>query len=129
MGSGSMANVLVVDDEPMIVQFVTMALKQHGHTVLTASGGVEALMVYSSYHSKVDLVLTDVVMPGMNGVELAERIGALDPIVKILLMSGSVPEDIKVPPDLQLLPKPFVLTQLIPIVERALESAPCRNLY
>lgn len=128
MGSDSMANVLVVDDEPMIVQLVTMALKQNGYTVLTASGGVEALMVYSSYHSKVDLVLTDVVMPGMNGVELAERIRALDPTVNILLMSGSVPEDMKLPSDLQLLPKPFVPTQLLKIVEEALEPAPWRDL-
>jgi two-component system, cell cycle sensor histidine kinase and response regulator CckA len=124
-----MANVLVVDDEPMIVQLVTMALKQNGYTVLIASGGVEALMVYSSYHSQIDLVLTDVVMPGMNGVELAERIRAQDPTVNILLMSGSVPEDIKVPPDLQLLAKPFVPTQLLKIVEQTLEAAPYRDLY
>ena len=88
-----MPSVLVVDDEPVIVQLVAMVLKQIGYAVLTASGGVEALMVYSSYHAKVDLVLTDVVLPGMNGVELANRIRALDPTVKVLLMSGSVPDD------------------------------------
>jgi CheY-like chemotaxis protein len=89
----------------------------------------EALMVYSSYQSKVDLVLTDVVMPGMNGVELANRIRAFDPTIKILLMSGSVPDDIKVPPDLQLLAKPFIPKQLIRIVEQTLEVAPHEDLY
>ena len=124
-----MPSVLVVDDEPVIVQFAAMVLKQNGYGVLTASGGVEALMVYSSYQSKVDLVLTDVVMPGMNGVELANRIRAFDPTIKILLMSGSVPDDIKVPPDLQLLAKPFIPKQLIKIVEQTLEVAPHEDLY
>ena len=124
-----MPSVLVVDDEPVIVQLVAMVLKQNGYAVLTASGGVEALMVYSSYHSKVDLVLTDVVLPGMNGVELANRIRALDPTVKIVLMSGSVPDDIKVPPELQLLTKPFLPTQLIKVVEQTLEVAPHEDSY
>ena len=124
-----MPSVLVVDDEPVIVQLIAMVLKQNGYAVLTASGGVEALMVYSSYHSKVDLVLTDVVLPGMNAVELANRIRALDPTVKILLMSGSVPDGIKVPPELQLLAKPFVPTQLIKVVEQTLEVAPHEDIY
>jgi CheY-like chemotaxis protein len=121
-----MANVLVVDDEPMIVEFVTMVLKQNGYTVVTASSGVEALMVYSSYQSKVDLVLTDVVMPGMNGVELTERILALDPTIKILLMSGSVPDYIKVPPDLRLLHKPFPPQVLVEAVAQMVNTTTYR---
>jgi CheY-like chemotaxis protein len=117
-----MANVLVVDDEPSLLQLVAMVLKQNGHTALSASSGVEALMVYSSYRSKVDLVLTDIMMPGMSGIELAARFRALDPTVRILLMSGFVPEDIDVPTDLQVLKKPFPVQRLIEAVEHALRE-------
>jgi two-component system cell cycle sensor histidine kinase/response regulator CckA len=67
-----MANVLVVDDESAIVQLLTLALNQSGCTVLNASSGVEALMPFSSYRSKIDLLMTDITMPGMNGLELVE---------------------------------------------------------
>lgn len=119
-----MANVLVVDDEPGIVQLLTLVLKQNGHTVVSATNGVEGLMVYSSYHSNIDLVLADVVMPGMNGVELVARLRMIDPAVKILLMSGAVPAGIEAPEDLRLLRKPFPPQVLLEAVEQMLESAP-----
>jgi two-component system, cell cycle sensor histidine kinase and response regulator CckA len=114
-----MANILVVDDEPSLLQLVTMVLKQHGHTVLSASNGVEALMVYSSYQARVDLVLSDVMMPGMNGIELAERFRALNPEVRILLMTGFVPESLQVPKGVQVLKKPFLPKHLMEAVEQA----------
>lgn len=117
-----MASILVVDDETSILQLVTMVLKQRAYTVLSASNGVEALMVYSSYRSEVDLVLTDIMMPGMNGIELAGRIRALDPNVKILLMSGFTPGNIEIPGNLQLLNKPFLPTRLIETVEEILAA-------
>jgi two-component system, cell cycle sensor histidine kinase and response regulator CckA len=115
-----MANVLVVDDEPVLLQLVSMILKQNGHAVLSASSGVEALMVYSSYQSRVDLVLSDVMMPGMNGIELAERFRALNPNVKILLMSGYVSGNLELPADIELVKKPFLPNQLIELVEQTL---------
>jgi two-component system cell cycle sensor histidine kinase/response regulator CckA len=117
-----MANVLVVDDEPNLLQLVVMILKQNGHTVLSASNGVEALMVYSSYHSKFDLVLTDVMMPGMNGIELVERFRAIDSSIRILLMSGFVPDDIELPQDLPFLKKPFPPDRLMAAVEQTLAT-------
>jgi CheY-like chemotaxis protein len=117
-----MANVLVVDDEPSLLQLVVMILKQNGHTVLSASNGVEALMVYSSYRSNLQLVLTDVVMPGMNGIELAERFRAVDPSIRILLMSGFVPDDLEVPKDLPLLKKPFQPEGLVEAVKQTLAA-------
>ena len=53
-----MATILVVDDESSIRQLVEMILKMSGHAVLAASNGLEALMVFSSYHARLDLVLT-----------------------------------------------------------------------
>ena len=115
-----MAAILVVDDQPDLLGLTAMILKQSGHAVLCASSGVEALMVFSSYRAKIDLVLTDVVMPGMSGVELAARLRALDPLVKILLMSGFVPDDARLPKDLLLLRKPFLPDGLIEAVEQIL---------
>ena len=122
-----MANILVVDDEPGLLQFVGMILKQNGHTVLSASSGVEALMLYSSYRSEIHLVLTDVQMPGMNGIELAERLRAVHPTVKVVLMSGFVPDDIEVPKDLQLLTKPFLPDRLVAAVEQTLAAETYRG--
>jgi len=117
-----MAGILVVDDDSGLLGLVTMLLKQRGHTVLAASNGVEALMVYSSYRSSIDLVLSDVLMSGMNGVELAERLRAFNPALTILLMSGFVPDDIAIPADLQLIPKPFNPGRLIEVIEEALAA-------
>ncbi len=83
-----MATVLVVDDDEGIRQIVALILQQNGHQALLACNGLEALMVYSSYRASFDLVLTDVDMPQMDGIELAARIRAGDPYKKILLMSG-----------------------------------------
>jgi len=117
-----MASVLVVDDEPAIVELLTVVLQLNGCACLSASSGVEALLLFSSYRSKIDLVLTDVVMPGMNGVELVERIRAVDPTVPIIFMSGSVPENIKIPDGLPLIKKPFPPQALIQLVEQMLSS-------
>jgi CheY-like chemotaxis protein len=115
-----MAGVLVVDDDSALLGLVTMLLQQGGYTVLSTSNGVEALMVYSSYRSSIDLVLSDVLMPGMNGVELAGRLRALNPALPILLMSGFVPDEIAIPEDLQLIPKPFNPSRLVEMIEEAL---------
>jgi len=93
-----------------------MILKENGHEVLCASNGLEALMVYSSYRLGIDLVLTDVDMPQMTGLELAARIRAHDPAKKILLMSGRVPDDIKGAENYPMLNKPFRPGQLVAAV-------------
>jgi CheY-like chemotaxis protein len=117
-----MATVLVVDDDGALLQFVTMLLEQNGHAVLGALNGVEALMLYSSYRSRIDLVLTDVVMPGMSGVELAQRLRSLNPGLPILLMSGFVPEEIAVPHGFRLIQKPFKAALLIETIGQALTT-------
>lgn len=107
-----MATVLVVDDDTAIRELVAMILKMSGHGVLLASNGLEALMVYSSYRSRLDLILTDIDMPQMNGIELVARIRALDPSKKVLVMSGRPLDDMHGVEDCALLPKPFKPDQL-----------------
>src|SRR5688572_30384471 len=66
--------VLVVEDEEAVRQFAVESLQRHGYHVLSASSGEEALKVAGSYGSTIHLLLTDVVMPGMKGPELAGRL-------------------------------------------------------
>ena len=117
-----MATILVVDDDPGMRQIVTLVLKQKGHNILSASNGVEALMVYSSYRQSLDMVLTDIDMPEMSGIELASRIRAGDPSGKILFMSGREPDNMKGFEGYPILSKPFALDKLVAAVEQVLRG-------
>lgn len=80
--------ILVVDDEPSICALVRTMLWRAGYTVLEASGGEEALEVAAGHDSPIQLLLADVVMPGMNGRELAEKLRLVRPEARVLYMSG-----------------------------------------
>ena len=77
-------------------------------------------MVYSSYRLQIDLVLTDVDMPQMNGIELAARIRARDPSKRILLMSGPALDNSRSTEKYPMLPKPFLAERLVAAVDSAL---------
>jgi len=81
-----MATILVVDDEPMILKLCGNILSGDGHEVLPASNGQEALELLRS--NTVDLALLDVIMPGMDGIFLADRIQLLNQDTRVILMSG-----------------------------------------
>jgi signal transduction histidine kinase/CheY-like chemotaxis protein len=80
--------ILVAEDEETLLRMVGAALESHGYLVLEARGGEEALEIAARPGVHVDLLLTDVVMPRMNGRELAERMSRLHPHLKVLFMSG-----------------------------------------
>ncbi|NDY41487.1 response regulator [Dissulfurirhabdus thermomarina] len=80
--------ILVVDDEPSIRELVVATLEPFGYKCLAASCGAEALGMLEAMEPKPQLVLTDVIMPGMNGRELAERLRAEMPSLKVVFMSG-----------------------------------------
>jgi len=84
-GSGT---VLVVDDEPMVLAFVEVGLKRLGYHVLTAVDGRQACEVYSSHSREIDIVLLDLVMPGITGLEACRRLREINPNVKVILSSG-----------------------------------------
>ena len=117
-----MAAVLVVEDNEALRGLVVMVLEQNGHSVLTACNGLEGLMVYSSYRARLDLVLTDIDMPQMNAMQLAERIRAQDPDRKIIFMSGRPPENPGALAGCKVLSKPFQPAQLIATVECVLQT-------
>ncbi len=80
--------ILVVDDEPDILAVIRHALESMGYTVLTAPSAAEALHLIEEGRERIDLLLTDVVMPGMTGHGLAVRVQAIDPRIRVLFMSG-----------------------------------------
>ena len=84
-GSGT---VLVVDDEPMVLAFVEVGLKRLGYHVLTAVDGSQACEAYSGHLHEIDIVLLDLVMPGITGLETCRRLREINPNVKVILSSG-----------------------------------------
>jgi PAS domain S-box-containing protein len=80
--------IMVVEDNAMVRDMVVMILEEQGYTVLSASYGSECLEILTRFHGRLHLLLTDVVMPDMNGKELYERASSLFPSLRPLYMSG-----------------------------------------
>jgi CheY-like chemotaxis protein len=83
---GKMANILIVDNEALLVETLSRALKSKGHTIVTASNGIEGLKRFAE--GACDLVITDIIMPDMDGIEMMMKIRQRAPAVKIIAMSG-----------------------------------------
>ena len=115
--------ILVVDDEDMLLSMTETILSDYGYKILTANSGTKALAVLSRDDVQVDMVVTDLVMPGMGGRELVERIRQLAPKVRILCTSGYVmPADKK--GGTAYLQKPFTSDDLLAKVKRVLSKPP-----
>jgi len=109
------ATILVVDDEPAVLDTVRDGLSVHGYQVLKAASGDEALQVAQGHPGPIALALVDVVMPGMSGPEVVQRLHQIRPDLKILFMSGFSTEVIVVHGITQrdpMLVKPFTLDAL-----------------
>lgn len=123
--------ILLVEDERAVRTFATRALRRAGYRVVTADGGEAAIATFRRYRDEIGLLLTDVLMPGMTGAELAERLRAERADLPVLFVSG-YPADIAtgerlVPHGGALLPKPFTAVQLVERVTLALEPRPERG--
>jgi CheY-like chemotaxis protein len=119
--------ILVVDDEPALCAVIIRMLAKQGYTVLNANSGEEALRLIESESRAPDLLLTDVVLGGsLNGPELADRICALLPQVRVLFMSGYARDVISVPDLLKqgraFLAKPFTPDTLGRTVREVLDA-------
>jgi CheY-like chemotaxis protein len=87
-GGGGVETLLLVEDEPAVREMAGTALRRLGYTVLSAATGEEGLAIARQRQGEIALVLTDVVMPGMRGSEMARRLRLEQPDVAVLFMSG-----------------------------------------
>ena len=85
---GGGETILLVEDQEAVRSLAKAALRQHGYQVLEALDGAEAIDVAKRFSGEIHLLLTDVVMPGINGKELSERLIAMRPGLKVLFVSG-----------------------------------------
>jgi CheY-like chemotaxis protein len=117
------ARVLVVDDDPEVREFVAYALKACGHSVLTASGGSEALALMEQLSP--DLLITDYAMAEMTGAELAKAVRERNPAQRIIYISGfaDAPALEKSAADAPLLRKPFAPRELYETVQKCLATS------
>lgn len=126
-GASSGRTILLVDDEESVRAIVTKILSRHGHNVLEAEHGADALRLAAGYEGPIDLLITDMYMPGLRGPEILEKLRPSRPAVKVLFMSGYGDEDVArsgVEPDSGFLRKPFTVQELSDAVSRSLESDP-----
>jgi CheY-like chemotaxis protein len=86
--AGGTETILVVEDESSVRTMAVLALEKHGYEVLQAESGKKALGIIEKQSGPIDLLLTDVVMPGMSGRELAEALSLQHPSLKVLYQSG-----------------------------------------
>jgi PAS domain S-box-containing protein len=118
--------VLVVEDEAGILELSRQLLEQLGYTVLTASSPKEAIRLFEERGKEVDLLISDVVMPEMNGRELVQRIGAMKAGLKYLFMSGYTADVIAnqgvLDEAVNFIQKPFSIQQLAAKVREALKT-------
>lgn len=89
-GVGAVGRVLVVDDEPVVLQTVRVLLEECGFDVLTAADDAEALGLFARRFRDIDAVILDVVLPGASGIEVCRRMQAVDPNVRVILASGNL---------------------------------------
>jgi two-component system cell cycle sensor histidine kinase/response regulator CckA len=119
-------HVLIVEDEPTVRYMTSRALKEHGYRVLEASDGPEALRLVEQANGDLDLIITDVIIPGLDGTELARRAASLKPGIPILFMSGYTDDDIVrrglLDPGQPFLQKPFTPDALVRRVAELLET-------
>jgi two-component system cell cycle sensor histidine kinase/response regulator CckA len=118
--------VLLVEDDPSLLKLTARMIEKHGYTVLVASTPGEALHLTDEYGDKIRLLMTDVVMPGMNGRDLAKNLLDLIPNLKLLFMSGYTADVIAhngvLDEGVHFIQKPFSVQSLATKLREALDS-------
>jgi two-component system, cell cycle sensor histidine kinase and response regulator CckA len=116
--------ILLVEDEAPIRTLISRILRRRGYVVLEAVDGPDALGVAAAYEAAIDVLLTDLVMPGIGGARLAQRIGETRPGLCVIYMSGYGVEDLAahgVAGGAHFLAKPFRPDELVAKVDAALD--------
>ena len=123
--------VLVIDDEEMILSLATKILNRHGYDVITAFSGDEGLEAYAQQADQVDLMLVDMSMPGLSGLETLRRVREIEPELPCIISSGHLADKDDIPDNLTnglyFLQKPYRADQLSDLVTEVLAIAPSKN--
>jgi len=118
--------IIIVEDEENILHLVVLTLRKQGYQVIPALTPETALNSAAAHNGKIDLLITDIVMPGMNGKELKDKLAATQPLMKSLFMSGYTAEVIAqhgaLEAELHFLQKPFTIHNLLEKVRRILDG-------
>ena len=118
--------ILAVDDDPRVLNLLGDILTQAGYRVLLADGGWSAIQTYENTPQRVDLLLTDVIMPDLTGPVLAERLRARQPDLRVLFISGFHDADLVqrfvTSRGFSLLAKPFTVDGLLRVVRESLPA-------
>ncbi|MFV0931999.1 response regulator [Pseudomonas jessenii] len=120
MSSANGSTILVVEDDAIVRMLIVDVLEELEFKVLQADGSEQALVMLKDLNQHIDLMMTDVGLPVMDGRELANEARALRPTLPILFASGYA-ENIEVPVDMHLIGKPFSIDQLRDKVKSILE--------
>lgn len=115
--------ILIVDDEDMVLTMAELVLKSHGYRVLTANSGEKGLEVLNKTKSLIDLLITDMVMPKMNGRELIEKVRVISPATHIVCATACT-RSLQMESKLDFLTKPFTAQDLLRKVKEALTPEP-----
>jgi len=118
--------VLVVEDETSVRRLARKVLERHGYRVLEAAGPTEAFAIFDKHGKEIDLLLTDVIMPTMDGRQLSQRLLAIRPQLKVLFMSGYTEDVIAhhgvLDSNTSFMQKPFSIETLVRRVRETLDS-------
>ncbi len=124
MQTSTMAKIILAEDDDDMRRFLVKALEKAGHQVTAFGEGASAFEEIKQ--ATFDLLLTDIVMPEMDGIELARRAADLDPHLKIMFITGfaavALHPDSKAPKDAKVLSKPFHLRDLVAEVDRMMAA-------
>ena len=122
---GGNETILIVEDEPYILDIVNKILENHGYTPIPCPTAEKAIQTIGDYESTIHMLLTDVVMPTMNGKELQEKITAMKPAIKTVFMSGYTADVIAqqgvIDKGVNFVQKPFSMKSLLTTVRAVLD--------
>jgi len=119
------ATILIAEDEPSVRSFMRIALGNSGYVLLESVHGHDAIGLSEAHNGQIHMLLTDLTMPGMSGIQLAEQLLLTRPFLKVLYLSGMYEEDAfpdgVLPPNSAFLQKPFTIQALHTAVRELLE--------
>ncbi|GMU67085.1 MAG: hypothetical protein AMXMBFR36_33590 [Acidobacteriota bacterium] len=126
VGPGTAGTILLVEDEPALRELVRQVLSEEGYSVLVAGDGAEALRIAAGHAGPIELLITDIAMPGMTGPRVAEAVVRVRPAIRVLFVSGysdeAIQRDQLTGPARAFLSKPFGLVQLTRAIRELVED-------